>query len=170
VQSSVYEAPHVLDERFDVVYASRGALGWLPSIERWAQVVDHFLAPGGFVYVHEGHPVLWSIDDEQQASNPIRLAHDYWEGDVITSPVQGSYADPSASVRATREHGWNHGLGEILTALAQRGLRLEFLHEHRFLSWPAAFLVADPEGNYRWPEGQRGSLPLMYSLKARKPS
>ncbi len=56
--SSVYDLPDALGGTFDIVYASRGALGWLPSIERWADVVTRYLTPGGFLYLHEGHPVL----------------------------------------------------------------------------------------------------------------
>ncbi len=169
ILSSVYELPDVLDEEFDVVYASRGALGWLPSIDRWAEVVVRHLKPGGFVYVHEGHPVLWTLDDEQQQSNPVRLAYDYWEGDVITSPVQGSYADREARVESKVEHGWNHSLGEIVSALTTRGLHLEFLHEHDFVSWPVPFLIPDGERRYVWPADQTGRLPLMYSLMATRP-
>ena len=42
------------------------------------------------------------------------------------------------------EHGWNHSLGEIVTALADEGLRIERLDEKRELHWPAPFLVELP--------------------------
>ena len=89
---------------------------------------------------------------------------------MITTPVRGSYADPEARVEAKVEHGWNHGLGEVVSALTTRGLHLEFLHEQSFLDWPAPFLVRCDDGKYRWPEDQAGRLPLMYSLKVSKPS
>jgi SAM-dependent methyltransferase len=145
VLSTVYELGDVLDEEFDVVYASRGALGWLPSIERWAGVAARYVRPGGFLYLHEGHPVLWTFDETQTHSNPVRLAYGYWEGDVITTRPEGSYADRAAQVEAQAEHGWNHGLGEVVTALAKRGLHIEFLHEQDFLSWPESFLTRAEE-------------------------
>ena len=166
VRSSIYDLPDVLDEEFDVVYTGRGAIGWLPSIERWADVACRYVKPGGCLYIHEGHPVLWAIEEGQTLSNPIHLGHPYWEGDVISTKVEGSYADPGAPVQAELEHGWNHGLGEVVTALARRGLRVEFLHEQDFLAWPASFLVDAGNGRYRWPADQVGTLPLMYSLKA----
>jgi len=79
-----------------------------------------------------------------------------------------SYADPAAEVDAEVEHGWNHSLGEIVTALAREGLRIELLDEKRELGWPAPFLQDRGDGAFVWPEGTRGSLPLMYSLRARK--
>src|SRR5438876_1506839 len=38
VESDLYALPDVLHEEFDVVYTGRGAICWIPSIERWAQV------------------------------------------------------------------------------------------------------------------------------------
>jgi hypothetical protein len=67
------------------------------------------------------------------------------------------------------EHGWNHSLGEIVTALADNGLVIELLDEKRVLDWPVPFLADRRDGTYGWPEGTSGSLPLMYSLRARKP-
>ena len=169
VVSNVYDLPGPLaGQTFDVVYTGRGALGWLPRLEPWARLVASFVKPGGIFYVHEGHPVLWAIDDDQKAPNDLHLAYDYWNGDTITAPVQGSYADPTANVAVTVQHGWNHSLGEVVTLLAREGFRIELLDEKRDLDWPAAFLVAKGGGRFTWPEGQVGTLPLMYSLRARK--
>jgi hypothetical protein len=43
VQSELYELPRRLEGRFDIVYTSFGAIYWLPDIEGWAGVIDHFL-------------------------------------------------------------------------------------------------------------------------------
>src|SRR5918992_1340625 len=64
VLSNVYDLPGVLDERFEVVYTSRGVIGWLPDLDRWAQVIAHLLEPGGIFYMTEGHPILWTLDDD----------------------------------------------------------------------------------------------------------
>jgi hypothetical protein len=47
---------------------------------------------------------------------------------------------------------------------------IELLDEKRVLDWPAPFLQELGDGSYGWPEGIGGSLPLMYSLRARKPA
>ena len=171
VVSDVYGLPGPLEgETFDVVYTGRGALGWLPDLEPWAEAVAGLVKPGGIFYIHEGHPVLWALEDEADdlAPGEVRVAYDYWGGETLTFPVQGSYADPDADVDADVEHGWNHSLGEIVTVLARSGLRIELLDEKRQLGWPAPFLVPDGEGHHVWPPGMDGSLPLMYSLRARK--
>ena len=170
VVSNVYDLPGPLEgETFDVVYTGRGALGWLPDLEPWARAVASFVKPGGIFYVHEGHPVLWAIDeDEQQTPNDVRFAYDYWGGETLTFPVEGSYADPTAEVDAEAEHGWNHSLGEVVTVLARQGLRIELLDEKRELDWSAPFLTEVRPGHYGFPAGQAGTFPLMYSLRARK--
>lgn len=66
-------------------------------------------------------------------------------------------------------YGWNHGLGEIVTALANAGLRVDFLHEFPFCEWPVSFLQAQADGTHRLPPEQDGRLPLFFSLKASKP-
>jgi SAM-dependent methyltransferase len=168
VVSDVYDLPGPLEgETFDVVYTGRGAIGWLPDLEPWARAVAAFVAPGGIFYMHEGHPVLWALDDEQGEGEQVRLAYDYWGGETLSFPVQGSYADETAEVDAEVEHGWNHSLGEIVTLLARSGLRIELLDEKRELAWPQPFLE-EHDGSWRWPASYGGNLPLMYSLRARK--
>jgi SAM-dependent methyltransferase len=168
VASDIYELPGPLaGETFDIVYTGRGALGWLPDLAPWARAIASFLAPGGIFYIHEGHPVLWALADDQSGTG-LAVGYDYWGGETLSFPVEGSYADPTADVDAEVEHGWNHSLGEIVTLLASNGLRIELLDEKRELDWPVSFLEDRGDGIYVWPETMTGSLPLMYSLRARK--
>jgi hypothetical protein len=69
-----------------------------------------------------------------------------------------------------RSYEWNHGLGAIVSAVINAGLQPELVHEHEiteFERWP--MLVRGEDGLYRLPEGTP-SLPLMYSLRARRPA
>lgn len=172
VESNLYDLPDVLEGEFDVVYTSRGVLGWLPDIRAWARVVAHFLAPGGTFFLTEIHPVVQAFENEGVAPGELRLTYPYWEhAEPLTFEVKGSYADPTADVGVQVEHGWDHGLGEIVTALIDAGLRIETLIEHPFLDWKVDFLVEDPDGDDKWrlPPGGAGELPLMFSLRATKP-
>jgi ubiquinone/menaquinone biosynthesis C-methylase UbiE len=172
VESNVYDLPANLDGEFDVVYTSRGVLGWLPDIAGWARVVARFVKPGGIFYISEAHPVFQAFENEGVEPGELRLAYPYWEHrDPLVFEVHGSYADPTADVGEQREHGWDHGLGEIVTALIDAGLVLEWLRESPELDWAADFLVetAPGSGRYRLPPEVKGELPLMFSLRARKP-
>lgn len=109
--------------------------GPLPRIRPWADVVASFIRPGGFLYVTEAHPILWAHEDD------FALKYRYWEREEPKSfDIHGSYADPTAEVKTEKDFEWNPSLGEIVTALARAGLRIEFLHEWPFLAWDVPFL------------------------------
>jgi SAM-dependent methyltransferase len=54
----------------DVVFTSHGVLGWLPDLERWAQIVARYLAPGGVFYIVGAHSILMCFDDRLTARLP----------------------------------------------------------------------------------------------------
>jgi SAM-dependent methyltransferase len=58
------DTPNHIDEKFDIVYTGYGTIGWLPDINRWAEVIHHFLKPGGKLVFVEFHPVVWMFDDD----------------------------------------------------------------------------------------------------------
>ena len=170
VTSDLYRLPEVLDEQFDIVYTSCGVLDWLPDIANWGRVAAHFVRPGGFLYLTEIHPVAQVFDNEGVEPGELRLAAPYWsQPEPLRFEVKGSYADREAPTDGLVEYNWDHSLGEIVTALADAGLRLEFLHEFDFVRWPMDFLVQSEDGMWRLPDDSKGSLPLFFSLKATKP-
>lgn len=178
VQANVYDAPEVLSGgTFDIVYTGIGALCWLPDIRRWAQIVAGLLKPGGFVYVYEGHPVLWALDDERE-DHELVLRYPYFETEKPSEwSGESTYVD-GPPLNNIKTFEWNHGLGEIVTALIDAGLRLEFLHEHREVAWQALpWMTSETEhdgtryarrDDWQLPPAQREWCPLMYSLRATK--
>jgi SAM-dependent methyltransferase len=181
VHANVYDAPDVLREQFDIVYTGIGALNWLPDVRTWAQVVARMLKPGGFFYIYEGHPVLWAmVDDENNEAHELVLRYPYFELDHPSEWTNDTTYVDGPPLQNKTNYEWNHGLGEIVTALIDAGLRLDFLHEHREIIWqalpwmvPTSAVTADGRYDHRarWrlPTEQRDLVPLMYSLKATKP-
>jgi len=166
VESNVYDLPERLDGSFDVVYTSRGVLCWLPDIRGWARVVAHFIKPGGIFFLTEAHPIAWALDEEL----PLAFRYPYWEhAEPIASDVEGSYADVNADVKSEKEYSWQHGLGEVVTALIDAGLTIELLREYPFSAWDMGFTVEGPDDTWVKPNSVEGELPLFYSLRARKP-
>jgi SAM-dependent methyltransferase len=165
VLGDVYRAAEILGhERFDVVYTGKGALLWLPDLDRWAQVVFSLLEPGGFLYLNELHPVAEVLG----AGEPLPV-RDYFATEAEVCEDPGSYAVPGATTVHNNRYQWQHPLSRVLTALLGAGLRLELFHEWDFaLDDLHRWLVRGPDGRRRWPPGM-GTLPLMYSLKAVRP-
>ena len=170
IRSTIDDLPSVLDEQFDVVYTSRGVLGWLPDVRALAAVVARFVRPGGRFYIAEIHPVAQAFENEGVQPGELVLRYPYWEHrEPLSFPVHGSYADPTAEVQTTTEHGWDHGLGEIVSALIEAGLEIRTLREYPFIDWQLDFLVEGADGTWRLPSTVAGELPLMFSILATKP-
>jgi SAM-dependent methyltransferase len=170
VEGNVYDTPRLIGERFDMVYVTWGALCWLPDIAAWARVVAQMLAPGGFLYLLEDHPFAVTLE-QREADEPILPAYDYFGGATsVVSQDDGTYADRDAKITNRESHQWDHPLASILDALIEAGLVLEWLHEHDGLCWRRfPCLEEGPDRMFRLPQG-RPSLPLAFSLKARRPS
>ena len=37
------------DEKYDMVFVSEGAIGWLPDLSQWGRTIRHLLNNNGFV-------------------------------------------------------------------------------------------------------------------------
>ena len=170
VESDVYSAPDVLGRNvFDLAYTGVGALVWLPDIRRWADVVAQLLRPGGRLFLREGHPVLWSLDETR--TDAIAFGYPYFEHpEPLTFDAADTYVETDAVFSNVESREWNHGLGEIVTALLDAGLRLTMLVEHDSVPWeglPGQMRVAD--GEWRLIEHSE-RVPLSYTLQAEKPA
>jgi SAM-dependent methyltransferase len=169
VQADVYDAVEVLGaHRFDLVYTGIGALCWLPSVTRWAEVVEGLLRPGGRLFLREGHPMLWSIDERQADALAIEYAY-FERPEPLVFDEGGTYVSTDVEFTANLSHEWNHGLGELVTALLDRGLRLTMLVEHDSAPWdplPGRTSV-DELGESRLTD-RPWRLPMTYTLQAVK--
>ncbi|GIF13078.1 class I SAM-dependent methyltransferase [Actinoplanes teichomyceticus] len=169
VQSDVYRARDALDGEFDLVYTGIGALGWLPDIRRWATTVASLLAPGGRLFIREGHPILRACDYDR-TDDVIALAEPYFEHvepQVYDEP--GTYVETDREFVHTVTHEWNHGLGEIVTAVLDAGLTLTGLVEHQSVPWNAlpGRMRQLPDGEWQLADRPQ-RLPHTYTLQARK--
>jgi SAM-dependent methyltransferase len=169
IEGDLYDAPDLIDGQFDAVFASWGAINWLPDIQAWAKVVADFVKPGGWFYLAEGHPVAYTIDDEDP-DGPVKVRYPYFhKPEPLCFQTTTAYADNDTQLEVTENHEWFHPVGEVVTSLIQAGLRLEFLNEHPEITWRAMpYLVPGAPGQYRMPD-DRPNIPLSFSLLARKP-
>lgn len=187
VESDVYAAPETLGaRRFDLVYTGIGAICWLPSIERWARTVAALLRPGGRLFIRDGHPVLNSLlgmvvgaehpDRGQQpwVSGPGQ-ATPALELPYFEQPTPLVWSDDSTyvgneTVTSPVSMEWNHGIGEIVTAVLAAGLEITGLVEHDSVPWealPGMMVLDDSTGEYRLRDRPE-RLPASFTMTARK--
>ncbi|WP_433720340.1 class I SAM-dependent methyltransferase [Actinoplanes sp. CA-051413] len=168
VESDVYSAPEKLERgSFDLVYTGIGALCWLPDIRRWAQVVAELLRPGGRLFIREGHPVLWALADPRP-DGLLTLEHPYFEQPEPTVWTEGgTYVETDAEFTHNTTHEWNHGLGEVATALIEAGMAVTGLAEHLSVPWEAMPGQMRQLENGEWQLTDRPQrLPHSYTLQA----
>ena len=170
VVSNVYDLPQNLDGQFDVVFTSYGVLTWLPDKKRWAQVVAHFVKPGGTFYIAEFHPVAWIFDDTPGVDD-LHVRYPYFpDAGPIAFEGDLDYADPTAKLEKRKTYDFPSPLGEVLTSLIEAGLRIEFLHEFPFSTYQfLPFTREVARGQVRLTKHD-GCVPLLYSIKATKPA
>ena len=166
VLSNLYDLPDALDKQFDIVFTSYGVLFWLPDVTRWAEIIAHFLKPGGTFYIVDGHPVSHVFDDCAGITE-LRVHYPYFDDAPhrYEPDDTGSYADEDARL-TTHEVGWQHTLGDIVTALVSSGLRLEFLHEFPQATYRILPFAEKHEDGWWRLKGHDGDIPLLFSLKA----
>ena len=175
VECDVYDSLERLSElvgSVDLVYVNLGALCWLPSIRDWAEVCARFLRPGGQLYVRDVHPIAFTLDDEA-AAGVLQLRYPYFEtAEPLSWSGDDDYADGSATFEHQTTYEWNHSLGEIVSAVIDAGLTIDFLHEHDWTVYRALPWLNETEpGIWRLPQIDGNSdrrLPLMFSLGATK--
>ncbi|MEV6904542.1 class I SAM-dependent methyltransferase [Amycolatopsis sp. NPDC051372] len=169
-EANTYDAVDVFGEgAFDLVYTGIGALCWLPRIAQWATVVARLLKPGGRLFLREGHPMLWTLDDEAEHGWPKYQYFEHTEPLVFAEET--TYVESDGPIVNSTTHSWNHSLGEIITALLDNGLTLTAFTEHDTVPWNALPHEMHQVGGGEWRlrENPR-RLAASYTLQAAKVS
>ncbi|OSZ81035.1 SAM-dependent methyltransferase [Chitinophagaceae bacterium IBVUCB2] len=162
VCSNVYDLKDQLDEKFDIVFTSYGTIGWLPDLDKWADIVSYYLKPGGLFYIAEFHPVLWMFDDDF-----THIKYHYDNRELIITENEGTYTDRNAYITG-KEYSWNHSISEVLNALINAGLNIEFFNEHMFSPYPCFKSMTELEKGKWHIKGMEEKLPMVYSIRAVK--
>lgn len=169
VEAEVYAASEVLPAgTFDLVYTGIGALCWLPRIGPWARTVAALLKPGGRLFLRDGHPMLMAVNEDHQ--DRLQLEYPYFEQQAPTVwHSDQTYVDTEQRLTHGETHEWNHGLGEVISALLGQGMQLTALVEHQSIPWEAlpGQMAKGNDGEWRLRD-RPARLPLSYTLMAIK--
>jgi len=164
IESNLYDVPEKVAGIFDIVFTSYGVIGWLPDLKNWGEIIASKLKKGGVFYMIEFHPIAWMFDFLQ---SPPNLTYPYLNKEVIYEEYKGTYTNNDADITC-KEYGWNHGLGEVITALTNAGMEIEYLHEFEkspYNCFPN--MKETKDGMFVLRESQQ-MFPLLYSIRAIK--
>ena len=159
----VNELDEHLDEKYDLVFASFGVIGWHADLTNWSRIVSHFLKNDGRFCFAEFHPVLWMLSDDHKS-----FGYSYFKTEVIVGEKEGSYADPEATDLGT-SYCWNHSLSEFFQALETNDLMVKNFREFDYSPY-ACFKNAVGRDQRFQIKGLEKVIPLAYSLSAFKTS
>src|SRR5215218_6051663 len=145
--------------RFDVAFASYGVICWLPDLRRWAWGIADILNPGGRFVLIDFHPAAeifdrdWNhVSDYPYGGEPLLLE----EGVRDFENPEGCYL-------------FRWGLGEVVTALAEAGLRITALEEYPYANGERKFAgMRELPGRRMVPPEHIPTVPLMYSIRVEK--
>lgn len=159
---NVLDTAKNLKNTFDIVFTSYGVIGWLPDLKPWGQMIAEQLNKGGVFYMVEFHPIVWMFD---YLEGTPQMKYGYMQDEVIYEEYEGTYADENSNM-ISKEYAWNHGMGEIVSALSEAGLHIEYLKEHNSSPYNVLpDLIKNKAGMY---ETKDKLYPLIFELKARK--
>jgi hypothetical protein len=150
------------------VYTGLGSLNWVPHIERWGAVAANLLKPGGTFHITETHPVAWALDFDVDPEHLV-IGRPYFETEEPRQTVDSATYGGDGVVAHKSSFEWNHGIGEIITALLDAGLQITLMREHRFGSWPWARPLVKTDRGWWEHESNRDLVPLMYTIQATRP-
>lgn len=167
VQADAAHIPTELHARFDLAYATIGAICWIGDISAWMRSAAATLRPGGHLVLVEIHPLLNMLAEEEKFSLDFPYAFD--GPHRFNEP--GTYAVPRAELPSSETVNFAHSLGETVTAAIEAGLRIDSLTENlEATNSPRPPLVPrDADGRYRFRlDGQL--LPITFTVLATKPN
>lgn len=162
VESDVYELPGKLEGTFDIVFTSYGALCWLPDLDRWAGVVDHFLKPGGTLFIAEFHPLMYMLEWKSGA-----IEYPYFNQGPVVEVAERSYTDQR--MEGCEEVFWLHPLSDVLSPMLAREWTVQEFKEYDFTPWPCFDNLKKRAEREHVYEVNGVTIPLVYSLKVGKP-
>jgi len=163
--ADIYMLPEVLHGEYDIVFTSIGVLCWLHDLDAWAKIIAHFLKPSGFFYIMEGHPLLYTFDDDGKWTFQLPYFHNphpYFWGDDTTDYMDTSYHAKNPT------YEWQWTVSDIINAIIGAGLRLEFFNEFGSMDEPVyPEMIKREDGLFTFSD-MPVELPILFSLKASK--
>lgn len=158
IETDVNRIDPSFDGGFDIVMITIGAIGWMPDLSSFFDVVTRLLRPGGALCIHEQHPIMNMTEPFEPDPDPARLTHSYFKAEPFEE--EGPIVYDGSDAPGDQKHYWFvHTLGDIFSACLDHDLRIEHFKEYPHNISGADFDIFD---------NQPAQLPQCYMLVARK--
>ena len=158
----IYDLPQHLDKQFDIVFISYGAIGWLPDLNKWGQIISRFLKSNGKLILVEFHPVFVMFENYFE-----KVDYSYFNRGPVIYTDSGTYADKNAIIN--QEYVlWNHPISDILNNLIKNNLEINSFDEFDYSPDNRLGETIEFEpGKYRTKDHDN-KIPMVYAIVATK--
>ena len=160
IRENVLNFSGKINEKFDIVFASYGALYWISDIKKWCKVASSYLNKNGFLYIVDGHPFYHWLNRDETETDLSKYEYSYFDRTAQKYENATDYADESFISEMT-EYGWHFTVGDLINASIEAGLNINFFNEF------PSFKIKK-YGNAWRPIGENVNFPVMFSMKATK--
>lgn len=148
-----------IDKKFDIVFSSYGAIGWLPDLNKWGNIISKHLKKGGKFLLTEFHPFLEMTKDN---------GYDYFYNPHPDIDIEkGTYTDGGNGL-ITKTCWWNHSLSDIFKALQSNGLEIVLFEEFDYSPFLLEGMIKQKKGRYVLKRRVNKSTPYVFNIKAIK--
>nr|WP_206762515.1 class I SAM-dependent methyltransferase [Clostridium perfringens] len=136
ILSDVLKMPkEVMSGDYDIVFAEMGILHYFSDLAPFMNVINSLLEGGGKAVLRDFHPVSTKLITSRGSTAKVRkhkVTGDYFDTSLEEKEVAYSKYLEEGEVEKVFLRKWN--LGEIVTAVANTGLKIESLTEEPNLS------------------------------------
>lgn len=142
---------------YDIVYASYGAICWLPDVQLWANLIAKQLKPGGQFFIAEFHPVL-----------DLLAGYSYFHQAEPDTSTEGTYTENCDG----SEHEfavWSHPISDVTSALLNAGLSIDSFQEFDYSPYDCFENMTEKQPGRFYLEHKNHHVPMIYTLLASKP-
>lgn len=161
VRTDIYDIGAEYHGRFDVVYVSAGALGWLPDLPRFFAQASAMLRDDGRVFIHEIHPISEMLpfdDPETPEDDLLRIIEPYFKAEPYEDHDSLDYVGGTEYTSTAAQYWFVHTISDIIMGLVKNGLAIE-----HFAEYPT-----DISAGHQRIEAAEAGIPLSFILVGRK--
>jgi len=165
VESDIMKLMGTHHEKYDVVFVSEGAIGWLPDLKKWGETVRNLLKDDGFFYIFDAHPFFLMFDEEKLAQNITEIKYPYFGKQPDVDYSIGGYA--SETKKGVEAFFWMYTISDLINSLSAAGLRIEHFNEFKENFYDLGGMTKiDGYELYNF-DFNTDKFPMSFSLKAR---
>lgn len=162
IESDIMTLTEKHHKKYDIVFTSDGAIGWLPDLTKWAKTIKYFLKDDGYFYLHDSHPMFLTLDEDAISEGILSIKYSYFKKQPDIDNYIGGYA---SDVKEGDNYFWQYKISDIINNLSSTGLFIEYINEYDRCAKGMGGIKKDNIGLYYYPDFE-GKIPITFSLKA----